>query len=203
MTKSCGLNRLHQKTEYLAFMALKDEADALAFIKELLPSPIGKPYYTPTDYRWATMALSAQLLEDHRQHWSSIWGFLNMEPAEDEKFEEKESLVISALVRNMDPLGDWVESRYAVPRGSYLLPNQFAYFKEEAEEDWELKDTLDWIKFGQYSEDYKDSIRYYWKKVEPEQEDPADERRHVILMEMETREEAPLLPGAKPYEGLK
>lgn len=186
-------------------MAIKDEADALAFIKERLPSPVGKTYYTPTDYRWATMSLSARLVEDHRQRWSSIWGFLNManKAADDEKFEEQESLVISALVRHMDHLRDWVQSRYAIPDGSYLMPNQFAYFKEEAEEDWELEDTLDWIKFGKYSEQYKDSIRYYWKKVEPEQEDPADERRHVILMDMETHEEAPLLPEAKQYEGLK
>lgn len=202
MTKSCGLNRLSQQKEYLTFMALTNEAEALEFLKERLPSPIGKPYYTPTDYRWATMPLRARLVEDRRQHWSSIWGFLNMadKPAEDEKFEKQESLVISAMVSNMDHLGDWVQSRYDVPRGSYLLPDQFAYFKEEAEEDWDVEDTLHWIKFGEYSEHYKENIRYYWKKVEPAQEDPADERRHVILMDMETQKEAPLVPGAEPYE---
>lgn len=205
MTKSCGLGRLHQQKEYLAFMELKDEADALAFVKERLPSPIGKPYYTPTDYRWATMPLRARLVEDHRKRWSSIWGLLNMSDkrAEDEKFQRQESLVISAMVRYMDHLGEWIHNRYDVPKGSHLLPDQFAYFKEEAEEDWDLEDTLHWIKFGEYSEHYKENIRYYWKKVEPAQEDPADERRHVILMDMETQKEAPLLPGAEPYEGVQ
>lgn len=48
---------------------------------------------------------------------------------------------------------------------------------------------------------YEDSdIRYYWKKVYPHQEDPTDERRHVILMDLNTKQEAPLLQGMKPYQ---
>jgi hypothetical protein len=118
-------------------------------------------------------------------------------PKDNEHFVKQEELVISAMVESLDPLSDWVNSRYAVSRGSYLMPFQFASFKDEAE-DWDLEDTLDEIKFGEYREHYG-AIRYYWKKVEPTQEDPADERRHVILMNMETHEEAPLLPGVASY----
>jgi len=200
---ACNAKRLQKREEYLVFKGLKSEAEALEFIEKNWPNFIGKSYYTPTDYRWATMALRARLVEAHRQYWFSIWGLLNMnnKSEDDAKFEEQENLVIQVMVKNLDSLGDWIKSRYVVPKGSYLMPNEFALFKEEAGEDWELEDTLDWIKFGEYSEHYKDHIRYYWKKVEPAQEDPTDERRHVILMDMETQEEAPLLPGAKPYGG--
>jgi hypothetical protein len=194
--------RLNQQKDYLAFREIKDETDALEFVKERLTGPVGKSYYTPTDYRWATMSLRARLVDAHARHWFSVWGLLHMKnkPEDDAKFGEQELLVISAMVREMDHLEDWVSSRYSIPSNSYLLPSQFAFFKEEAEEDWDVEDTLDIIKFGEHREHYKDHIRYYWKKVEPEQEDPADERRHVILMDMETQEEAPLLPGVEPYK---
>jgi hypothetical protein len=197
-----GEARLSQQEEYLTFKALKDQTEALTFVKNELPSPIGKSYYTPTDYRWATMPLRARLVEAHSRRWFSIWGLLHMKnkPQDDERFEEQERLVIKAMVSELDTLRDWVNSRYSIPDNSYLMPNRFATFKEEANGDWDLEDTLDSIKNGPYREHYG-AIRYYWKKVEPAQEDPADERRHVILMDMDTHEEAPLLPGVVPYRG--
>lgn len=186
--------------EYLEFREIADENDALEFVNRTWPTPLGKTYFTPTDFRWATMALRARLVDAYKREWNMLWTLLNIRSKSkaDKKFEEQEGLVISAAVRNVDALGDWVESRYDVPDGSYLMPNQFAAFKKEADGDWDLEDTLDEIKFGEHREHYGD-IRYYWKKVTPAQEDAADERRHVILMDMETREEAPLLPGVKPY----
>lgn len=192
--------QLERHNDYLEFRGIKDENDALEFVNRTWPTPIGKTYYTPTDFRWATMALRARLAESHKREWHSLWGLLNIrsKAKADKKFEEQETLVIHVAVRNVDALGDWVNSRYDVPAGSYLMPNQFAAFKKEAEGEWDLEDTLDEIKFGEHREHYGD-IRYYWKKVTPAQENPADERRHVILMDMETREEAPLRAGEKPY----
>lgn len=186
--------------EYLEYRGIADEKDALEFVNSAWPTPVGKTYYTPTDFRWATMALRARLVESHKREWHSLWGLLNIrhKAKADKKFEEQESLVISASVRSVDALGDWVNSRYDVPAGSYLMPNQFATFKDEADGDWDLEETLDEIKFGEHREHYT-NIRYYWKKVKPARESRNDERRHVILMDMESREEAPLLPGEKPY----
>lgn len=193
-------DRLKQQEDYLAFKAIKDEAEALAFLKDRLPSSVGKTYYTPTDYRWATMSLSVRLLEAHSRHWFSIRGLFNIRnrKKDDEKFIQQEDLVIKAIVRNMDHLSDWVSSRYAIPPRSYLLPNEFACFKEEAKDDWDMKDTLHSIESGK-SDGYYEDIHYYWQNVEPAEEDAADERRHCILLDMKTREEAPLLPGVEPY----
>lgn len=192
--------RFKDHDEYLEFRGITDENDALEFVNRTWPTSIGKAYYTPTDFRWATMVLRTRLVEAHKREWHTLWGLLNIrsKAKADKKFEEQESLVIHVAVRNVDALGDWVKSRYDVPEGSYLMPNQFATFKDEAGDDWNLEDTLDEIKYGEYREHYG-NIRYYWKKVEPAQENSADERRHVILMNMETQQEAPLLPDAKPY----
>lgn len=200
MTNSAKRTLLQNVEEYFAFMAIKDQAEALDFLKERLSVSVGKSYYTPSDYRWETLPLKARLSETHRKRWTMLRVIFRLKQLQREngKFHNLRSLVNDALYENRDHLRDWVGNRYAVPEDSYYFPDQFATTKEENEVWWELKDTLKSVETGlQIGKPLE--ILYYWKKVSPANEDPTDGRRHCILMDRKTQEEAPLMPGVNPY----
>lgn len=124
------------KEEYFMFMKLGTDEEALEFIKARTPDPVGKSYFTPTDFRWATMEVRARLVREYNKRWKSLWALFNLKHKipEQELFEYQEQLVIKALVewKYLSHCVEWVESRYDIPSNSYLRPDAFSMFKQEA-----------------------------------------------------------------------
>ena len=200
MTNSAKRTLRQNTEEYFAFIAIKNQAEALAFLKGQIPISVGKSYYTPIDYRWETLPLKVRLSATHRKRWTALRVIFRLKELQKEydKFRNLQYLVREALEENGEYLRDWVENRYAVPEDSYMFPDQFATNEEEDEVNWKLNDTLKSLETGlQIGKPY--NFLYYWKKVSPVNEDPADGRRHCILMDRKTHEEAPLMPRVSPY----
>lgn len=217
---------LKQQDDYRAFMAIKDKTDAAKFWYAQIADVMGKPYLTPRDYiwydspmrarlmnqfwrRWTLFPIGKQLAQDSKEYhckslantlWMGIvWPFMTLEHR---KFEKNASLVVSvdidAMMDHTDILHRWVRSRYAITHERcFLIPDDFA----EPQEEWDFTDNLAQIedREAKGKPDYK--ILYYWKQVEPATENLSDGRRHIILMDRATHEEAPLLPGQEPYRG--
>lgn len=185
--------------DYIAFINIHTRGDASNFLESRAPNPVGKSYFTPADYIWEVMPLKAELIRSHRQWLFSPWGFLNLKDKKmyDAQFRHRHSIIQDAISHEMDYTGAWVNSRYDIPRDSYLEPIRFSQGK--LDDDWDRQYTLDYINFPYIDYKYVKNIRYYWKKVNPGLENSKDGRRHAILMDIETQEEAPLLAGMKPY----
>lgn len=193
------LDRAKQQENYREFMALKDKEEVLSFLSRVVPNPVGKPYFTPMDYRWATMALRAELYESHARRWNSLWGlFHSAERQEsDLTFKGNESVLIGVMVRKTDHLADWVESRYDNIGMSYTRADMFSYAEWESPESWEKDNNLNDIQGSDANVDYE--VLYYWQEVKPVGEPTNDGRRHCILVDRVTHQEAPLLPGQEPF----
>lgn len=217
---------LKQRDDYRAFMAIKNETDAAKFWDEQMADVMGKPYLTPRDYLWHASPMRTRLMDHYWKRWTLIpmgkhlaqdsrayrWKSLVntlwvgiVSPfmvVEYRKFSKKAGLVIDvdidAMMDRTDVLHKWIYSRYAITHERcLLLPDDF----DRSQEDWDFTDNLAHIEDveAKGKMDYK--ILYYWKQVEPAGENPSDGRRHVILMDRATHEEAPLLPGQEPYKG--
>jgi hypothetical protein len=119
----------------------------------------------------------------------------------DAQFRHRLGLTEDAIDEAMNYTATWVDSRYDIPRESYLSPDRFA--REEIDDDWDLNRTMAIINLPYLDSDFRESIRYYWKKVQPSLENPENRRRHGILVDIETQKEAPLLPGLKPYRNVE
>lgn len=221
---------LKQRDCYRAFMAIKNETDAAKFWYEHIPDANTKTYFTPRDYMWYAMPLKASLLESYWKRWTvisvektlaqdsmayrwkslvnALWAGI-VSPfmvAEHRKFSKNTDLVIyvdlNAMIDKTDVLHKWIYSRYAITHEScLLLPDPFSTSQPESQKNWELTDNLAIIEEQEAKGESDYKVLYYWKKVEPVTENPSDGRRHVILMDRATHEEAPLLPGQEPYRG--
>lgn len=195
------LDKTKQQEDYRECMAIKNEEDALRFWEARVSSPVGKPYFTPMDYQWITTALRAEIYKTHVKHWTSIWGLFHASEREEsaDKFESIEWLFAGAIVKNTDYLGDWVKSRYDIGQ-TYLIPDEFSETKEESPEYWEVDNTLSFIEEDEADGRHSDyEVLYYWQEVKPAGEPANDGRRHCILVDRVTHQEAPLLPGQEPF----
>lgn len=219
-------DELKQRNEYRAFMAIKDKKDAAEFWHAQTAHLLDKPYLTPRDYMWYNSPMKERLLNQFKRRWTlfpigkqlatdskeylwksladtlwvgMVWPFIYLE---NKKFNEKAHLVVSvdieAMLENADILHTWVYNRYAITHERCLiLPDDFS----EPQEDWDFKDNLGQIADNEANGRMDYEVLYYWKQVEPEAENLCDGRRHIILMDRATHEEAPLLPGQEPYRG--
>lgn len=194
------LDRAKQQ-DYREFMAIRNEEEALAFWSARVPDPVGKPYFTPMDYRWRTATVATDLFESHDRHWRSYARFFDLFVAtkdrSDETFEAIADMVVTQKIKKTDPLDDWVTSRYDNLGRSYLLPDPFSYSREESPESWEEDTNLSNIEKNEAIRDYE--VLYYWQEVHPAGEPANDGRRHCILVDRVTHQEAPLLPGQEPF----
>lgn len=192
------LSKQEQQQLYREFMAIKTEEEALSFIKAILPNPAGKPYFTPMDYRWHTMKKRQDVILAHHRSWGIVRGFFpSSERREsDAKVEAIESLIVSVMVEKTDALRDWIVSRYADIGDTYLLPDEFLSTRQESPEDW-AKDTN--LEFIEVNGETMNDIRYYWQEVKPASEPKNDGRRHCILVDRITHQEAPLASGQEPF----
>lgn len=219
-------DKLKQRDEYRAFMAIKDKKDAADFWHAQIAHILDKPYLTPRDYMWYESPMRNRLMNQFRRRWTLfpireqvaqdsiayrwksvanvLWTGITQPfmSREIRKFNEKVNLVVSvdidAMLEKADILHTWVYNRYAITHERCLLtPDGFA----ESQEEWDFQDNLAKIADNEAHgwQDYK--VLYYWKQVEPAAENISDGRRHIILMDRATHEEAPLLPGQEPYRG--
>lgn len=216
--------RVKERENYRAFMSIKDKTEAAAFWHAQIGDPTKKPYLTPRDYMWYNSPMRARLMEQFQSRWTLfpletqlaqdsmeyrwksganalwaqiVWPFKAMEYR---KFNKNASLVVSvdidAMLEKKDILQTWVRSRYAITnQACFLLPDDFA----EPQEDYDVNDNIAHIEDNEAKGIASYKVLYYWKQVEPATENLADGRRHIILMDRATHEEAPLLPGQEPY----
>lgn len=190
------MNRAKQQKIYRDFLAIKDENDALRFWTTRVTTPVGKYYFTPMDYQWDTTDLRAELCQSHARRWNSLRGLFQTSERQksNEEFEDIETLLVRTIVSATDHLGEWVKSRYDIGQ-TYLIPDEFSDI-----EYLEIDNTLSLIEEDEENEmdsDYK--VLYYWQEVEPDNEPANDGRRHCILLDRVTHQEAPLLPGQEPF----
>jgi hypothetical protein len=185
------LTKQKQRENYLAFMSIKDEFEALVFLTERIPNPAGNLPYTPSDYRWMTMPLVIQLRKTHT-------GFQNPFKRVAGDFWELDAFacaLFSDPVDGMQPLTKWIDSRYAVEQGTYLRPPaEYTYITPEEIEASRLASEQ-----PQPESPFLQEMKAWsWKKVGTTKEG-RNTRTHCILVDKETGLEPPLLPGVKPY----